>query len=831
MPEILEAPIEKEMQSSYIDYAMSVIVGRALPDVRDGLKPAQRRILYAMYKLGNTHSQPTKKSARIVGETMGKYHPHGDMAIYDTLVRLAQPFTMNHILVEGQGNMGSIDGDPPAASRYTEVRLTKFSEELLDGIEKDAVKMVPNFDNTETEPWILPARIPNLLVNGSSGIAVGVATNILPHNLSEVCNAVIAYIDNNEITPGELCAYIKGPDFPTGGIVFYDERLKASYLTGRGSVTIRGKADTEEKDGRSSIIITEMPYNVNKAQFVESIARLVRDKVIAGISDIRDESGKEGVRVIIELRKDANADAILNLLYKHTQLQVSLPVMNIAVMDNSLLTLNIKQFIKAFVNHRFNVITNTTKYDLGIAKDRQHIVSGLIIAVNNIDDVVALIRKSTDAKAAKASLMARYSISEKQANAVLDMKLSKLTSLEISSLLAEEKALEEQISSLSSILADPAKVYGMIRDETIDISKKYGRDRRTKIEEAEAEVFFDEDLIQDYDAVVILTINGYVKRMPFEVFRQQGKGGKGIKAIDLKEGDYAKQTIKCRVKDLLLAITSKGRAYTLKAYAIPESDRYSSGKAAVNIVALDEGEKISKFINISNANEMFIVFLTRKGYVKKVRAEKFFKIRKNGIIAITLDPGDSIADVCLSNGKQLFISTLHGKAIHFNEADVRPMSRIARGVRGIRLANDAAVNIIAIEGNELIATVTEKGVGKVTEAEKYRLQRRGGKGLLNIKIKEKTGNVVMSLVAKQDDDLLLTSSTGLSIKFPAEEVRHTGRAASGVRLMSLPVGSTVIDAQAVPHDSGSSQNGGALASDGSPGNEKDSQAGNAEDNG
>ncbi len=800
MSEILEAPIEKEMQSSYIDYAMSVIVGRALPDARDGLKPAQRRILYAMYKLGNTHNQPTKKSARVVGETMGKYHPHGDMAIYDTLVRLAQPFTMNHILVEGQGNMGSIDGDPPAASRYTEVRLTRFSEELLDGIEKDAVKMVPNFDNTETEPLILPARIPNLLVNGSSGIAVGVATNILPHNLSEVCSAIVAYIDNNEITPEELCSYIKGPDFPTGGIVFYDAKLKASYLTGRGSVTIRGKADVEENDGRSSIIITEIPYNVNKAQLVESIARLVRDKVIAGISDIRDESSKEGIRVVIELRKDASADAILNLLYKHTQLQLSMPVMNIAVMDNSLLTLNIKQFIKTFVNHRFNVITNTTKYDLGVAKDRQHIVSGLIIAVNNIDDVVALIRKSTDAKAAKESLMERYSISEKQANAILDMKLSKLTSLEISSLIAEEKALEEQISSLNSILADPAKVYSIIRDEAIDISKKYGRDRRTKIEEAEAEVFFDEDLIQDYDAVVILTGNGYVKRMPFEVFRQQGKGGKGIKAIDLKEGDYTKQAVKCRVKDLLLAITNKGRAYTLKAYEIPEGDRYSSGKAAVNIVALDEGEKILKFINISNKSGMFVVFLTKNGYVKKVHIEKFFKVRKNGIIAITLDPNDSIADVCLSNGKQLFISTLHGKAIRFNEADVRPMSRIARGVRGIRLVNDFAVNIIAIEGNELIATVTERGFGKVTEAQRYRLQHRGGKGLLNLRVKEKTGNVVMSFVVNTNDDILLTSSTGLSIKFPADEVRRTGRAASGVKLMSIASDSKVIDAQAVHHD-------------------------------
>ncbi|MEM4064956.1 MAG: DNA gyrase subunit A, partial [Candidatus Micrarchaeaceae archaeon] len=781
MEEIIDTPIEKEMQSSYIDYAMSVIVGRALPDARDGLKPAQRRILYAMYKLNNLHNQPTKKSARVVGETMGKYHPHGDMAIYDTLVRMAQPFTMNHTLVEGQGNMGSIDGDPPAASRYTEVRLTKYSEELLDGIEKEAVQMLPNFDNTENEPKVLPAKIPNLLVNGSSGIAVGVATNILPHNLREVCNAILAYLDNMAISVEDLAKNIKGPDFPTGGIVYYDSKLRDSYLKGRGRAIIRGKAEIENSKDKQSIIIKEIPYNVNKAQLAEDIAQLARDKVLQGIADVRDESSKEGIRLVVELKKDANGDALLNALYKHTQLQVSTPVMNIAVMDNSLLTLNIKQFIKVFVDHRFDVITNISRYDLSIAKDRQHIIQGLITAVNNIDDVIALLRKSADIKEARQALINTYALSEKQANAILDMKLSRLTALEISSLIAEEKAVEAKIEELNSILSDKQKVYDIIREETKEISDKYARDRYTTIEEGELEEIIDEDLIENSDATVILTRDGYIKRMPSEVFKEQGKGGKGVKAMELKEGDMIMQIIPCKLKDTLLMLTNQGRAHQIKAYAIPAGDRYSQGKAAVNILSLREGEKIAKIINMSEAKDSFIVFLTEKGLVKKTAASKFENVRSTGIIAIKLESGDGIADACISNGKQLFISTKEGKAIRFNESDIRPSGRGARGVRGIRKAH--AANILAIEGNELIATITEKGFGKLTEASKYRLQHRGGSGVLNLKVKEKTGQVIKSLVAKPNDSILLVSSTGLSIKFPAMEIRKTGRAASGVRIM------------------------------------------------
>ena len=795
----MDAPIEKEMQSSYIDYAMSVIIGRALPDARDGLKPAQRRILYAMYKLNNLHNQPTKKSARIVGETIGKYHPHGDIAVYETLVRMAQDFSMNYMLVEGQGNMGSIDGDPPAAQRYTEVRLTKMAEDMLADIEKESVAFNPNFDNTEQEPAILPSKIPNLLLNGASGIAVGVATNILPHNLSEVSDAIIAYIDNQEITPAELMNHIKGPDFPTGGTVYYNNALAMSYTYGRGSVTIRGKTLQEKIGNKDAIIIKEIPYTVNKASLVEEIANLVRSKRITGISDLRDESGKEGIRVVIELKHETERETLLNQLYRHSQLQISMPVMNIAVLGKELVTLNIKQSIKIFVDHRVSVIKARSNFDLRVASDRLHLVEGLLTAVGNIDGVVAAIRKSKDVKEARTTLMGGYNLSEKQANAILEMRLSRLTALETESLQTEKADLTKAIEGLKHILADDRKVYQIIKDETNEAKHAYARPRRTEIDyNAQSQEFDREDMIPDDEATIILTNNNYVKRMPTKIYREQERGGKGIIAIELREGDFVRQIASCKLKDYLLLLSNKGRAYWLKAYLVPEESRYGIGKAAINLVKLSEGEKIKDIINTRVFSNSYLNFMTVKGKLKRVKAERFSKPRANGIKAMPLLQGDELADVCLSEGGQeLFIVTAAGKALRFKETDIRVMNREAHGIRGIRLnSGDAAVNIESVKSDDLIVSVTEKGFGKATPVSRYRLQKRGGKGVINLKIKEKTGSVIKSLKASNDDNILMINSKGLSIIFPVSDVRVTGRGASGVRLMRLDAGVKVVDMQA-----------------------------------
>jgi DNA gyrase subunit A len=805
MEEIIESNIEKEMQSSYIDYAMSVIVGRALPDARDGLKPAQRRILYAMYKLNNTYDQPTKKSARIVGEVIGKYHPHGDVAVYETLIRMAQNFSMNHMLVEGQGNMGSIDGDPPAAQRYTEVRLSKISNEMLDDIEKKSVPFAPNFDNTEDEPILLPAKLPNLLLNGASGIAVGVATNIMPHNLSELCGAITAYIKNTELTSEELLQFIQGPDLPTGGTVFYNSALVSSYVTGRGTVTIRGNYTIEKTKNRETIIINEIPFTVNKASLVESIAALVKSKRLMGVSDLRDESGKEGIRIVIELRQDADSNVVLNTLYKHTQMEISLPVMNIAVVGSNLVTLNLKQFIKIFVEHRIDVIRNRTQYDLDVALDRLHIVEGLLIAVNDIDNVIATIKASADVKAARATLIEKYTISERQANAILDMKLSRLTNLETESLESEKKQLSENITKFKDILADKNKIYSIIESETKQIKEKFGRERRTIIDRNAPEKEFDrEDLIRDEETSVILTKNNYIKRIATKVYREQDRGGKGVIAIQLKDGDFVKEMVSCMLKDYLLIISNKGRAYWLKAYMVPEESRYGIGKAAINMVKLNEDERIQRLINTRTFANSYLTFVTVKGRIKRVRAEKFSRPRANGIKAIPILAGDMLADVCLSDGKsELLIATMAGKALRMSESNIRPMGRGAQGVRGIRLnANDAVINVIAATAKDLIASITEKGYGKVTELNRYRLQKRGGKGVINLKTKEKTGQVVRVLKVENNDNVILINSKGISITFPVEEIRVTGRAASGVRLMRLDPGALIVDAQTIGKQNG-----------------------------
>jgi DNA gyrase subunit A len=647
--------------------------------------------------------------------------------------------------------------------------------------------------------------LPNLLLNGASGIAVGVATNILPHNLSELSDAIVAYVANPEITIDELMTHIQGPDFPTGGSVFHNTALDMSYKYGRGAVVIRGKTKDERVGNREAIIITEIPYTVNKATMVEEIANLVRNKKITGISDLRDESGKEGIRVVIELKQDADKATLLSQLYAHTNLQISLPVMNIAVLGKELLTFNIKQFIKVFVDHRVSVIKARSNYDLRVASDRLHIVDGLIVAVVNIDEIVSIIKKSKDIKEARLALAEQYRLSEKQANAVLDMKLSRLTSLETESLEKEKGELTKSIDGLKQILSDEKKVYQIIKDETSEIKRLYGKPRKTVIDyNVPLQEFNLEETIPDDETTIILTNNNYVKRMPTKVYREQDRGGKGIIAIGLKEGDFVRKIISCKLKDYLFLLSNKGRAYWLKAYLVPEESRYGMGKALVNLVKLSEGERVRDMINTKTFSNSYLSFITTKGKIKRVKAERFSKPRANGIKAIPLLQGDELADACLSEGtKELFIGTAAGKALRFRETDIRPMGREAHGIRGVRLnANDTVVNIESVKPDDLMVTVTEKGYGKATPVEKYRLQNRGGKGVINLKIKEKTGAVVKLLKASNDDNILMINSEGLSIIFPASDVRVTGRAASGVRLMRLNQKVKVVDAQAMAKQNG-----------------------------
>ncbi|MFP3288909.1 MAG: DNA gyrase subunit A [Candidatus Micrarchaeota archaeon] len=796
MEKILPTQLEDELQSSYIDYAMSVIIGRAIPDARDGLKPAQRRILYAMYNINNLHNQPTKKSARVVGEVIGKYHPHGDIAVYDALVRLAQDFAMNHVLVEGQGNFGSIDGDPPAAMRYTEVRLTSFAEEMLADLDKDTVDFVPNFDNTEKEPVTLPSKIPNLLVNGAAGIAVGVATSIPPHNLVEVCDAIIYTIEHEDVTVDDLLKIIKGPDFPTGGIVLMSNNAYNGYRYGRGQVTIRAKATIDEK--KNEIIVSEIPYNVNKSELIKSIIELVKEKKITGISNIRDESGKDGVHIVIELKNGEDGNSVLNALYKHTQLEVTFPIINLAVIGKSLKNFNILQLVQTFINYRREIIKRRTTFELNKASERVHILDGLIIAISNINEVVKLIRESTSVSDAKAKLMASFSLSEKQANAILETKLSRLTHLEYDSISSERSSLLEKIKYYNEVLSNPKEVDKIIVNETEEIKQKYGRSRRTEVMEVEEEEveLKEEDLISNERTTVIYTNTGYIKRMSLDYYKGQARGGKGIIAINLKEGDYVKQIITCNTKDYLLCVSDKGRAYWLKAYKIPEGNRYSEGKSIVNLLNLKE-EKIIVLFPLRDLENSNIVLLTKNGLVKKMRARLFSRPRSTGITAITLRENDSVVDaISYINEKYLFIMSKLGKAIKFEEAELRHVGRGAMGVRGIKLASgDEAKNIIAAGDIGYILTVTENGYGKLTEVGKYRVQKRGGMGVLNIKVTEKTGYVAKSLFLSGEANVVLINSKGIAISFDAASIRITGRNASGVRLMKLDEGAKMIDAQ------------------------------------
>lgn len=795
MSKVTIVPLEDELQTSYIDYAMSVIIGRAIPDVRDGLKPVQRRILYAMHNINNVHSQPTKKSARVVGEVIGKFHPHGDTAIYDALARMAQEFSMNHILVEGQGNFGSVDGDPPAAMRYTEVRLSKIADEMLADLDKETVNFLPNFDNTEKEPEVLPSKLPNLLINGASGIAVGVATSIPPHNLSEVCDAVLYMLDHREATVEEILEIIKGPDFPTGGIAIMSQNATHGYKYGKGQVTVRARLSVDEK--KSRIVITQIPYNVNKASFVENVANLAREKKILGIRDIRDESDRKGISVVVELRNDANVEQLLNQLYKHTQLETTFPLISLAVLGKTLKTFSVTQFLNAFITHRRDIVTKRSSFELQVAKDRLHIVSGLLIALAKISEVIKAIKESKEVAEARSRLAAEFGLSDKQANAILEMRLSRLTQLESSSLDRESQDLEGTIKYYTEVLADPAKVDGIIKEETKELKKKYGRERRTEIVhmEQQAEIM-DEDLISNEEVTLLLTNSGYVKRMSIASYKDQARGGKGIIAMNLKEGDFAKHMITAKNKDYIICVSNLGRVYWLKAYNIPEGSRYSEGRALANLLNLKD-EKIVTMFNIKDFENASIAFLTSMGVVKKAAAALFSRPRASGVRALSLNEGDEIADAIVTRGqKYLVVTTKNGKSIRFEEGDVRAMGRSASGVRGIRLHDgDAARNLIAANDEGSLLTVSEKGYGKITDITEYRMQGRGGGGVLNLRVNDKTGPVAKSLFINKETKLLLVNSKGVSIMIPIASIRVTGRAASGVRLMKLEPGAKVIDAK------------------------------------
>ncbi|NPA87149.1 DNA gyrase subunit A [Caminibacter pacificus] len=803
--QVIPVKIEETLAKSYLEYSMSVIVGRALPDVRDGLKPVHRRILYAMYKMGITSSSAYKKSARIVGDVIGKYHPHGDSAVYEALVRMAQDFSMRMPLIDGQGNFGSIDGDNAAAMRYTEARLTKIAEELLKDIDKDTVDFVPNYDGTEKEPVVLPARFPNLLVNGSSGIAVGMATNIPPHNLTELLDALIYMIDNKEATLDDILQFVKGPDFPTGGIIFGRSGIIEAYKTGRGSIKIRAKHHIEHRGNREIIVIDELPYQVNKAKLIEKISDLVKDKIVEGISEIRDESDREGIRVVIELKKDAMSEIVLNNLYKHTQMQVSFGINMLAIIDKEPKLFNLMEILNTFIKFRKTVVIRRTIYELEEAKRRAHILEGLLIALANIDEVVEIIKKSADAKEAKAKLMDRFSLSEVQAQAILDMKLSRLTSLETEKLQKEYDELMEKIAYLTSILKEESVLNGVIKEEFIEIKNKYHSDRLTEIED-DYDAIDIEDLIPNEDMVVTITHRGYVKRVPLKTYERQNRGGKGKKALTTYEDDFIEDFYIAKAHDTLMIITDKGQLHWLKVYKIPEGSRTSKGKAIVNLINLDKDEKIQTIIKTSDFDEnKSLAFFTKNGVVKRTNLSEFKNIRSTGVRAITIDENDELvtAKIVKPEDKELFIVTKKGMAIRFPVDTVREMGRSARGVRGItfKIEGDEVVGALSLrDENQEILTVSEKGFGKRTEANAYRLTNRGGKGVIAMKLTNKTGDLVGVVATEKDHDLMLLTSKGKMIRTAIESISKTGKNTQGVRIVKLDSDDKVVSVAKTPSE-------------------------------
>ena len=785
---IVERDIEEEMKTAYIDYAMSVIVSRALPDVRDGLKPVHRRILYTMDEDGLTSDKPYRKSATTVGDVLGRYHPHGDASVYDAMVRMAQTFSLRYPLIDGHGNFGSIDGDGAAAYRYTEARMSKISELMLTDIEKNTVNFIPNFDDRLQEPAVLPARIPALLINGSSGIAVGMATNIPPHNLTEVINGIVKIIDDDNVTDEQLMQIIKGPDFPTGGMILGRDAIKQAYTTGRGKITVRAEAEIEEmSNGRQKIIVTSLPYQVNKARLIENIANLVKEKRIEGISELRDESDRENaVRIHIGLKKDANARVVLNQLYKNTQMQDTFGIIMLALVDGEPKILTLRQCLNYYIDHRKDVILRRTKFELDKALARAHILEGLKIALDNIDEVINIIRNSYDD--AKERLMKRFGLSDIQAQAILDMRLKTLSGLQREKIEEEYNELMKLIAHLREILGSETLVFQIIKEELLEIKEKYGDERLTKIVAAEGE-FNDEDLIKEEQMVVALTHFGYIKRMPIDTYRSQRRGGKGITGISTREEDFVKQIFTTSTHDTVLFFSNKGKLYRLRGYEIPEAGRTAKGTAIVNLLSLDAGEKISAIIPIQSFEDgKYLLMATKNGLIKKTPLKEYDSSRKTGLLAINLKDDDELIDVRLTDGEDnVVLVTSKGMCITFDEKDVRPVGRSAQGVLGIRLDDDDFVigmeSILSNNKNATLLAITENGFGKRTEVDEYRVQNRGGRGVITYKITPKTGNIVGIRMASEDEDVMLITNSGTIIRIKVKDVSILGRATQGVTLM------------------------------------------------
>jgi DNA gyrase subunit A len=792
---------EGEMKSAYIDYSMSVIVSRALPDVRDGLKPVHRRVLYGMQDLGVMSNRPYKKSARIVGEVLGKYHPHGDTSVYDAMVRMAQEWSLRYPLVEGQGNFGSMDGDNPAAMRYTEARLRKIAEEMLADIEKNTVDFQLNFDDTLQEPTVLPSRIPNLLINGASGIAVGMATNMPPHNLTEVCRAIMAYIDNREITTEELMVYIKGPDFPTGGIIYGHQGIKEAFETGRGRIVMRAKTEIEiTSSGREVIVINEIPYQVNKADMIKKIAELINEKKLDGISYINDESDRNGVRVVIICKREAQSNVVLNNLFKQTQLQTSFNVNNIALVHGRPRLLSLVQSIKYFVEHRHEVVVRRTQFDLDESEKKAHILEGLMIALDHLDEVISLIRASKNPDEAKDSLMAAFNFSEAQAKAILEMRLQRLTGLEREKIRLEYEELQKLITYLKSLLADEGMRMQVIKDELADLIEKYGDERRTSIV-PDAGEFNPEDFYADDEMVITISRLGYIKRTPLTEFRTQNRGGKGSKGSETRDEDFLEHLYNATMHNTMLFFTEKGRCFWMKVYDIPEGTKVSKGRAIQNLISIEQSDKVKAFINLQSLTDPeyiknnFIVLCTRKGIIKKTSLEAYSRPRVNGINAINIREGDSLLEAQLTNGSnEILLAVRSGKALRFNEKTVRPMGRTASGVTGIRYSSptDEVVGMVCLnDPTKSILVVSENGYGKRTELEDYRITNRGGKGVKTINITEKTGPLIAIKAITDKDDIMIINKSGMTIRLAVSNLRLMGRATQGVRLINIRSGDSI----------------------------------------
>lgn len=798
VPRVIPINIEEEMKTAYIDYSMSVIVSRALPDVRDGLKPVHRRVLYGMQQMGVLSNRPYKKSARVVGDVMGKYHPHGDAAVYDTIVRMAQPWSLRYPLIDGQGNFGSLDNDPPAAMRYTEVRLRKIAEEMSADLDKDTVDFKPNYNDEDEEPTVLPTRIPQLLVNGASGIAVGMATNILPHNLSEVIDGCIQYIDNKEVSIDELMEYIKAPDFPTAGIIYGMEGVKEGFRTGRGRVKVRGRAIIEENDnGRTQIIVTEIPYQVNKASLIMKAAELVNDKKIEGITDIRDESDKQGIRIVFDLKRDAIPNVVLNNLYSQTPLQTTYGINNIALVNGRPVVLNLKDMIHHFIDFRHEVVVRRTRYELDQAEKRAHILEGLLIALDHLDEVIALIRKSATPDEAREGLMSQFGLSELQAKAILEMRLQRLTGLERDKIREEYNEVQALIARLKEILGSEAIRMNIIKEELLEIKKKYGDERRTEIIYHGDDISM-EDLIADEAMVVTISHMGYIKRTPLDDYRKQGRGGRGAVGGKTRDEDYIEHLFIATAHNYLMLFTEKGKCFWLRVFEVPEGSRQSKGRPVQNLVNLDQDDKVKAFINVETLKEEefldshFILMATKSGILKKTSLRNYSRPRSNGIIAITVREGDELLTAALTNGKcEVILGSKYGYAIRFNEQGIRPIGRTGSGVKGmtLRAADDEVVGmVIADTSSEVqpnIMVVSENGFGKRSLLEDYRITGRGGKGVITLNVTEKTGSLVAIMGIAEDDDLMIITKSGIAIRTDLEEVRVKGRNTQGVMLIKV----------------------------------------------